>query len=217
MELPDTLHGQLYLLSYDVEQHRFRVDSGADARWRFDRALEAAMLTDLYLTGYIENRDGKAYRRGSERHDDPLLNKALQGVDGQRWARLVGFNVRRPRKRACEQLVASGWLEVQRQAFGVVPARFGVCDESMVGALAERVRAALLSVLNDPSTDPRLVALGLIAAQTDMHVVSDFVDDRRQRETLRQLTLAAIEPILGLHEAILNRLAESRSQGIFAI
>ena len=216
MQLPDTLHAQLYLLSYDLERHRFRCDSGSDALWRFDRALEAAMLTDLYLTGYIENRDGKSYQRRSGRHDDPLLNEALQGANGKTWAKLVAYNVRRPRRKTCNQLEADGWLEVQRRnIFGIVPARFGIYDEGMVDALAQRVRAALHSVIDEQPTDPRLVALGLIAAQAQMHVVSGFVDDPQQRERLRRMTLMAIEPILGLHEAVLNRLAEARSRPSF--
>jgi hypothetical protein len=39
VELPQTLHGQLFLLAYD--------------RCRFGLALRTAMLTDLYLTGHL--------------------------------------------------------------------------------------------------------------------------------------------------------------------
>ena len=49
VELPQTLHGQLFLLAYD--RCRRRLD-GND-RWRFGLALRTAMLTDLYLTGHL--------------------------------------------------------------------------------------------------------------------------------------------------------------------
>jgi hypothetical protein len=43
-ELPQTLHGQLFLLAYD--RYRGRLD-GNDG-WRFGLALRTAMLSDLY-------------------------------------------------------------------------------------------------------------------------------------------------------------------------
>ena len=43
MNLPQTLHGQLYLLAYDRKRHRFDGDNLP----LFGLALRAAMLTDL--------------------------------------------------------------------------------------------------------------------------------------------------------------------------
>ena len=47
------------------------------------------MLTDLYLTGYVEDRDGKAYPVRVTQHDDPVLHDALTGVAGQDWAQWI--------------------------------------------------------------------------------------------------------------------------------
>ena len=59
MELPRTLHGQLYLLAYDRNRRRF--DYGSDGTWikgwRFGFALKSAMLADLYLTGYVDDKN----------------------------------------------------------------------------------------------------------------------------------------------------------------
>ena len=65
MELPQTLHAQLYLLAYDSKRHQFRFD-----RWElFGFALRAAMLTDLYLTGYLEDRPRVSSRWPEYAHD----------------------------------------------------------------------------------------------------------------------------------------------------
>jgi hypothetical protein len=53
-------------------------------------AVRAAMLTDLYLSGCIEDREGKTYRSSTSRHDDPVLNDAVKGISGQTWKELIG-------------------------------------------------------------------------------------------------------------------------------
>ena len=55
MSLPQTLHGQLFLLAYDRRRHTF----DGDKRWCFGLALRAAMLSDLYLTGRLEDRENE--------------------------------------------------------------------------------------------------------------------------------------------------------------
>lgn len=47
--------------------------------------------------------------------------------------------------------------------------------------------------------------------QAQLPVVSRFIDNWRRREALREMALAAIEPIPGLHQAIQNRLTDIRS------
>ena len=44
MNLPQTLHGQLFLLAYDRRRQTF----DGEKRWCFGLALRAAMLSDLY-------------------------------------------------------------------------------------------------------------------------------------------------------------------------
>ncbi len=53
MALPQTLHGQLFLLAYDRRRQTF----DGDKRWCFGLALRAAMLSDLYLTGHLEGAE----------------------------------------------------------------------------------------------------------------------------------------------------------------
>ena len=91
VELPRTLHAQLYLLAYDRKRHRFLFDrdNRRHMRWLFDFALRAAMLTDLYLTGYVGDKEGKACLASTARHDDPVLYQVLKGVAGRNWAELV--------------------------------------------------------------------------------------------------------------------------------
>jgi hypothetical protein len=76
LELPQTLHGQLFLLSYD--RRRKRVDG--DDRWRFGLALRTAMLTDLYLTGRLPVEEGMPFHVDVTRPGDPLLRAALDQI-----------------------------------------------------------------------------------------------------------------------------------------
>lgn len=82
MDLPQTLHGQLYLLAYDRKRHRFDVYSGE----LFGFALRAAMLTDLYLTGHLEDKGGTPYPSSVARPGDPVLRAAFDqiGVTGRK-------------------------------------------------------------------------------------------------------------------------------------
>jgi hypothetical protein len=209
VELPRTLHGQLYLLAYDRKQRRFQYDydDAWKMRWRFGFALKSAMLADLYLTGYIEDREGKAHRKNSQSHPDPVLDEALSTAVGRPWTEVITNDGRRAREVVRDQLEAAGWIDGrERRTFGILPrARQVVYDVDMVGALAHRVRQALENILDDLPADPRLLAVGLIAVQAQMPVVFSFVENERHRDALLEMTFAAIEPILGLHHAIHNQ------------
>ena len=74
----------------------------------------------------------------------------------------------------------------------------------MVSGLADRVIEALRNAIDDRPADPRPLAVGLLAVQAQLPVISSF-DNSRHRQELREMTFAAIEPILGLHQAIQNR------------
>ena len=88
MALPQTLHGQLFLLAYDRGRRTF----DGDKRWCFGLALRAAMLSDLYLTGHLEDREneeGTRYPAGVTRPDDPVLRAVFGGIgddSGNGWA-----------------------------------------------------------------------------------------------------------------------------------
>ena len=94
LELPQTLHGQLFLLDYD--RRRDRVDG--DDRWRFGLALRTAMLTDLYLTDHLLDDEGRPYPVGVTRPDDPVLRAALDevGANEQKdWTQAVAHDQRK--------------------------------------------------------------------------------------------------------------------------
>ena len=110
MELPHTLHGQLYLLAYDKNRREFQFDSRGswNTQWRFEFALRSAMLTDLYLTAYIEDRNGEASRLKA-RHDDLLLDEMLNRASGRGWSQLV-YRGGRTCHEVHHQLEAAGWV-----------------------------------------------------------------------------------------------------------
>lgn len=202
MELPRTLHGQLFLLAYDRNRRRFDYgsDSGRKFQWRFEFALRSAMLTDLYLTGYIENKDGEAALVKAH-HDDPLLQKALDHSAGRGWSQLI-YRGGRTCQDVFDQLETVGWIRGQpRKMLGLVAARPDVYDEDMVDLLAAHVTEALRNILADRPADPRALAIGLIAVQALMPFVDLFTADKKDRDSLHEMTLAAIEPILGLFNA----------------
>ncbi len=210
MELPKTLPAQLYLLAYDRQRRCFRFDrdNSRYARWRFGYAVRAAMLADLYLSGCIEDRGGKAYRSNAPRHDDPVLNDAVKNVAGQNWMELIGRGGSVATRVVREQLEGSGWIDTkQRRRFGIFPAAgIEIYDGDAVDNLADRVVEGLRNILDDLHADPRPLALGLIAVQAQLAPVYSFIEERQHRDRLHELTLLTIEPILGLHQAIVGRL-----------
>lgn len=202
MELPKTLHGQLYLLGYDSKRHRF----GVTYPQLFELALHAAMLTDLYLAGYLEDRSGRPCptRRDPE---DPVLRAALERIgdtEKREWSELIAQHPKRATRVVRNQLEAGHWLCSQRHwALGIVPTtRLGPRDIDMVDRLNERVAMALHSAISGLSADPRPLALGLLGVLAQMPTVFSFEEGSRYRRELRELTVAAIEPILGLQQAI---------------
>lgn len=213
MDLPQTLHAQLYLLAYDRERHRFGGHS-TNAHWLIGFALRAAMLTDLYLTGYLEDKDGNAHPARTARHPDPVLRESLADVAGQNWAHWIAHRERDARRIVCDDLEAMGWVDAQpRRMLGLVAARVRLYDDDMVSALARRVNEALRNALDDRPADPRPLALGLLAVEAQMPVVSHFLNDAGRRGQVHQMALAAIEPIVGLHQAVVRRFSDHRSDG----
>jgi hypothetical protein len=212
MELPRTLHGQLYLLAYDRKRRRFEYGSDGSWKnqWRLEFALRSAMLTDLYLTGCVEDKNGEASPVKAH-HDDPLLNDALNRAAGRGWSQLV-YRGGRTCQDVFGQLQTAGWIRgKRRKMLGLVAARCDVYDEDMVEMLASRVTEALRNILADRPADPRSLAVGLIAVQAQLPAVAGFTDDKYVRLRLREMTLAAIEPILGLYNAIHTHYSDVRA------
>jgi len=79
---------------------------------------------------------------------------------------------------------------------GIIPtAGFTLYDEDTVSGLADRVTEALCRAIHGLSADPRPLAVGLLGVVGQMPTVLSS-KNARHRETLREMTFAAIEPIL---------------------
>jgi Golgi phosphoprotein 3 (GPP34) len=193
VNLPQTLHGQLYLLAYDRKRHRFDGDNLP----LFGLALRAAMLTDLYLTGYIEDKDGKAHRSSVTTPDDPVLRTVCVQIGsvfsgGRDWARLI----------AEDEEQASAVVRDQLKATIIPTARLAPSEEDAVSGLADQVTEALRNAIDGRESDPRPLAVGLLAVLGQMPTVFSFKESARHREQIRELIFAAIAPIVGLQQAI---------------
>ncbi|MHC9292122.1 GOLPH3/VPS74 family protein [Mycobacterium sp. LTG2003] len=214
MELPQTLHGQLYLLAYDHKRHRF----DAHSLWLLGFALRAAMLTDLHLSGYIQDSDGKACRTNGARPGDPLLRSMLNAVradEPKTWAWLVAANQDQVPRQVREQLTDHGWLCTQRhRALGFIPKRHvGPYDADKVSDLADRAAQAVRNIICDREADPRPLALGLLGILSEIPTIFTVEERVRYRLELLDMTAAAIAPISALHAAVESVHAETRGRG----
>jgi hypothetical protein len=203
MKLPQTLHGQLYLLAYDRNRHRFDFDK----LWLLGFALRAAMLTDLFLTGYLQDAEGKACQASGARPGDPVLRAMFDTIGVKRpktWAWLIAANEEHVPQLVRDQLTGHGWLcEHRRRTLGIIPTvRLGLYDEDMIDRLADRVTIALRNAIAGRPADARALALGLLGVLGEMPTVFNIQERAQHRRELQDLTLAAIAPIMGLHEAV---------------
>ena len=186
MDLPQTLHGQLYLLAYDRNRHRFDFDN----LWLLGFALRAAMLTDLFLTGYLQDAEGKACQASRTRLRDPVLRAVFDtiGVNGPKtWAWLIAANQAHAPRLVRDQLKGLGWLCAQRRrTLGIIPAgRLGLYDEDRVGGLADRVAQALRNAIAGRPADPRPLALGLLGVLGEMPTVFSIEERAQHRREVR--------------------------------
>ncbi|MDT5184726.1 MAG: hypothetical protein QOJ20_4366 [Mycobacterium sp.] len=203
LELPKTLHGQLYLLAYD----RFRCRVDGDTRWRFGLALRTAMLTDLYLAGHVEDVDGRPSPVVGARPGDPLLRAALDEVGATEqttWPRAVAHDQRKMPGLVRAQLEAGGWLSVRRRRIlGIVPTtRVLLGSHDMVSALAGQVAAVLRDAIAGRPADERLFTVGLIGALGELPTVFAFDEASRHYSELEELVYQGIPPITGMRGAI---------------
>jgi hypothetical protein len=216
VDLPQTLHGQLYLLAYDRKRHRFDGDNLPF----FGFALRAAMLTDLYLSGYIEDLEGKAHRSSDLTPDDPLLGAAYSqiGVYGRPdWARLIAENEDKAPALVRDEFEATGWLRQRPPILGIISTgRLELSDEDTLSGLAEQVSEALRNAIDGRAADPRPLAVGLLGVLGQMPTVFSFKESSRHREQLRELIFGAIAPIVGLHQAVKTQAIENCDEVIGA-
>ncbi|WP_445167110.1 GPP34 family phosphoprotein [Mycolicibacterium sp. Dal123E01] len=203
-QVPTTLHGQLFLLAFDPKRGRF---DGYDVTL-FGYALRAAMLADLYLAGYLVERDGWAVPGRAASPDNLVLRAtfAQVGVHNRTtWAQLVAGNAHEAISAVREQLLTEGWLRAGRGAVRAVPvANLEPYDPCRVGVLADAVGGALNDTIAGLPADPYLLAVGLLAVLAQLPGVADVVADA-DPDRLQELMRGAIAPIPGLTEAIKGR------------
>lgn len=203
MNLPQTLHGQLYLLAYDRKRGRFDGENIP----LFGRALRAAMLTDLYLMGYIEDEDGRAHRLSVAAPDDSVLSAVCIQIGsvfsgGRDWVRLIAQDEEQAPAIVRDQLEAT-WLRAHRPMLGITPTvRFRPSDEEAVSGLTEQVTEALRNAIDGREADPRPLAVGLLGVLGQMPTVFSFKESAQHREQIRELIFATIAPIVALQQAI---------------
>lgn len=115
-----------------------------------------------------------------------------------------------------DQIEADGWIQIKHsRMLGIIPTTsLRLYEEDLVGALADRVTDALRNAVGDRPADPRSIAVGLLAVLAQMPMLFSFIDESQHREKLREMTLAAIEPILGLHQVIQNYYTDMRARGM---
>jgi len=199
--VPSTLHGQLFLLAFDPKQGRF---DGPDSTL-FGLALSAAMLADLYLDGFLVERNRCPVPGRAASPDDQLLRSAFAQVgvhNRATWAQLIagrnGYAVSAVR----EQLIAEGWLHTGRHAVLAVPAAsLELYDPCRVGVLADEVTGALRNATAGAPAAPWLLACGMLAVLANLPGVADFVASADRRR-LQELADDAIPPVSGLAEVI---------------
>ncbi|MDT5013995.1 MAG: hypothetical protein QOD39_155 [Mycobacterium sp.] len=204
LELPQSLHGQLALLAYDRRRNRF----DGDNRPRYGLALRAAMLTDLVMTGHLQDEDGRPNTVGIARPDDPVLRAALDDISAKSyedWPRAVldGSQHNAP-ELVRSQLERAGWLRMERRrVLGIFPAtRLRLPNPDLVSVLADRTSTALRNAIGGRHADERSFAVGLLGALGQLPTVVSFKDAERNRDVLHDLALRSVAPINGMLEVV---------------
>jgi len=203
LELPQTLHGQLFLLAYDRCRGRF----DGDDRWRFGLALRTAMLTDLYLTGHLTDEDDRPCPVGVTRPWDPVLRAVLDDIgdnEPRDWMHAVARDQRNVPGLVRSQLEADGWLWVQRRrVLGIIPcARLQLHDEDLVRGLAAAVVTTLRNAIGARPAEERRLAVGLIGALGQLPTVFGFDEASRHSSQLEGLVDRGVPPITAMRRVI---------------
>jgi hypothetical protein len=210
-QVPATLHGQVFLLAFDPKLGRF----AGHASTLFGLGLRAAMLADLYLQGYLVERQGWAVPGRAASPDDPILRAAFAQVgvhNRATWAELVTGNAREVISAVREQLVTEGWLRPGRHAVLAVPAAgLEPYDTCRVSILADQVTGAVQNAVAGEPAEPWRLACGLVAVLTQLPGVADFAANA-DRDRVQELARYGIAPVAGLAEAIRLHHADATAQ-----
>ncbi|EHB55988.1 hypothetical protein MycrhDRAFT_3182 [Mycolicibacterium rhodesiae JS60] len=200
-QVPAALHGQLFLLAFDPKLGRF---AGTDSTL-FGLGLRAAMLADLYLQGYLVERQGWAVPGRAASPDDPILRAAFAQVgvhNRATWAQLVTGNAPEVISAVREQLLTEGWLRPGRHGVLAVPAAgLEPYDTCRVGILADQVTGALHNAVAGEPAEPWRLACGLVAVLTQLPGVAGFAAGA-DRDRVQELARYGIAPVAGLAEVI---------------
>lgn len=203
VELPQTLHAQLFLLAYD--RCRGRLDG--NNRWRFGVALRTAMLTDLFLSGHLADDDDRPRAVGITRPGDPVLRAALDDIgdnEPKDWMHAVDRDQRNTPGLIRSQLEAEGRLWVQgHRLLGIIPcARLRLQDEDLVRELAADVVTALRNAIAGCPAEERPLAVGLIGALGQLPTVFGFDEASRHYSELEGLVDRGVPPVTGMRRVI---------------
>ncbi|MGU3497500.1 GOLPH3/VPS74 family protein [Mycobacterium sp. C31M] len=198
--LPTTLHGQLALLTYDQRHHRF----DGERHYRYGLALRAAMLTDLFISGHLQDRDDRPHPVEVGRVEDAVLQAALDDVRRHGYADWPSAVVHHSHEWAPEivhdQLSEIGWLQVElyRKLRLLPDFRVRPADLEAVAALSERTRDALRCAIDNRATDTRLLVVGLLGTLGQLPTVFPHREAKRGHTALYELTYFAPPPIAAL-------------------
>jgi hypothetical protein len=203
LELPQSLHPQLFLLAYD--RYRGRLDG--NYRWRFGLALRTAMLTDLYLTGHLTDEEGRPRPADVTRPPSPSLRAVLDDIGGDEptdWMHAVARDQRNVPDIVRSELEADGWLWVQRRrVLGIIPSsRLRLHDEDLVTGLSAQVITALRNAIGGRPAEERPFAVGLIGALGQLPTVFDFDEASRHSRELEDLVDSGVPPIAAMRRVI---------------
>ncbi|MFF7592117.1 GPP34 family phosphoprotein [Kitasatospora purpeofusca] len=163
--LPLSLAEELVLLCADPDSGTLRV-----SRNGFQRAVAAAVLAELLLTGGIEVEDRRITGFRPVGAHDEVTAEVLARLERARKGRRPGLDAalrrvpRGPAVRAFrERLVASGHLTLERRRILLVPYRAWLPVRATVGAeIAERIAATLRGASGPQGVSP--------AAVRDLHL-----------------------------------------------
>lgn len=210
MDVAPSLHSQLYLVSYDSAHHEF-VSRGR----LLEFALRAAMLTDLYLTGHLEDVSGTARTTSASPPEDQVLRSVFDQVGShpQAWEPLITRHDRTVRI-VGDQLVANGTVcRRQHLILGFLPsARHAPTDHDTVTEIAAKAGTAVRRAAVGLPCEPRPLAAGLLAVHAQLDNVLTRSECLGMQNEIRHLTAAAIAPITALSRAIASYHDEVRAE-----
>jgi hypothetical protein len=184
MAVPVSLPQRIFLLAYDPDKGRVRVDTNLGAM------LRAAALADLYLNGHLTDERGRAAIEVRHPCHDPVLETLLEEIAGSRprkWQSWVGRRQRAARSAVRQQLGDGGWVRLEpRRILGLFPTtKVTIRDPRVRKELLGRVNGALKNPIG--RVDPADAAIVAIVAAGDLTLVLDRRTKRANKRRIQEL------------------------------